>query len=221
MYERAGLLKGEKEGEVKEGSITQIPVLSMPDDDKTHPIPDLTGYITEGQIILDRVLHRKGIYPPINVLPSLSRLRDKGIGEGRTREDHPQVANQLFSSYARSKEVEELAVVLGEAALTEEDRAFMAFGDDFEKRFVQQALGENRSIEETLDLGWNLLRLIPRSELKRIRDELIDAYMPAEEPAAETAGAASGEQPTSAGGTDAAVRPDGEGARPEGGAEAQ
>jgi V/A-type H+-transporting ATPase subunit B len=178
MYERAGLLKGDKEGEVREGSITQIPVLSMPDDDKTHPIPDLTGYITEGQIILDRVLHRKGIYPPINVLPSLSRLRDKGIGEGRTREDHPQLANQLFSSYARSKEVEELAVVLGEAALTEEDRAFMALGDDFEKRFVQQALNENRSIEETLDIGWDLLKLIPRSEIKRIRDELIDRYMP-------------------------------------------
>ncbi len=179
IYERAGLLKGDKEGEVREGSITQIPIISMPDDDKTHPIPDLTGYITEGQIILDRVLHRKGIYPPINVLPSLSRLRDKGIGEGRTREDHPQLANQLFSSYARSKEVEELAVVLGEAALTEEDRAFMALGDEFEKRFVQQAINENRSIEETLDIGWDLLRLIPRSEIKRIRDELIDAYMPA------------------------------------------
>jgi V/A-type H+-transporting ATPase subunit B len=178
MYERAGLLKGEKEGEVLEGSITQIPVLSMPDDDKTHPIPDLTGYITEGQIILDRVLHRKGIYPPINVLPSLSRLRDKGIGEGRTREDHAQVANQLFSSYARSKEVEELAVVLGEAALTEADRAFMAFGEAFEGRFVQQALDENRSIADTLDLGWELLTMIPRTEIKRIRDEFVDKYLP-------------------------------------------
>ena len=181
LYERAGLLKGEKEGEVQEGSITQIPLLSMPDDDKTHPIPDLTGYITEGQIILDRVLHRKGIYPPINVLPSLSRLRDKGIGEGRTREDHAQVANQLFSSYARSKEVEELAVVLGEAALSDADRAFMAFGGDFEDRFVRPALDENRTIEETLTIGWDLLTHIPRSEIKRIRDEYIDRYLPAAE----------------------------------------
>jgi V/A-type H+-transporting ATPase subunit B len=178
IYERAGLLKGGGEGEVLEGSITQIPVLSMPDDDKTHPIPDLTGYITEGQIILDRVLHRKGVYPPINVLPSLSRLRDKGIGEERTREDHPQIANQLFSSYARSKEVEELAVVLGEAALTDADRAFMKFGDSFEDRFVRQALDENRSIEETLGLGWELLTLIPRAEIKRIKDDMIDRYMP-------------------------------------------
>ncbi|MDD3642181.1 MAG: V-type ATP synthase subunit B, partial [Candidatus Krumholzibacteria bacterium] len=178
IYERAGLLKGEKEGEVLEGSITQIPVLSMPDDDKTHPIPDLTGYITEGQIILDRVLHRKGIYPPINVLPSLSRLRDKGIGKGRTREDHPQLANQLFSSYARSKEVEELAVVLGEAALTDADRAFMKFGERFEDRFVRQALDENRAIERTLSLGWELLALIPRPEIKRIKDDMIEKYLP-------------------------------------------
>jgi V/A-type H+-transporting ATPase subunit B len=190
MYERAGLLKGEKEGEVREGSITQIPVLSMPDDDKTHPIPDLTGYITEGQIILDRVLHRKGIYPPINVLPSLSRLRDKGIGEGRTRDDHAQLANQLFSSYARSKEVEELAVVLGEAALTEADRAFMVFGDAFERRFVRQAIDENRSIEETLSIGWELLTTIPRAELKRIRDEFVERYLPKTDE--EGAGAASG-----------------------------
>ncbi|OQX85916.1 MAG: V-type ATP synthase subunit B [Candidatus Latescibacteria bacterium 4484_7] len=181
MYERAGLLKGEKEGEVKEGSITQIPVLSMPDDDKTHPIPDLTGYITEGQIILDRSLHRKGIYPPINVLPSLSRLRDKGIGKGRTREDHAELANQLFSSYARSKEVEELAVVLGEAALTDTDKAFMKFGEAFEKSFVQQALDENRTIEQTLDIGWDLLRMIPKIEIKRIRDEYIEKYLPKEE----------------------------------------
>ncbi len=178
IYERAGILKGEKEGEVLPGSITQIPVLSMPDDDKTHPIPDLTGYITEGQVILDRVLHRKGIYPPINVLPSLSRLRDKGIGEGRTREDHPQIANQLFSSYARSKEIEELAVVLGEAALTETDRAFMKMGTQFEDRFVRQALDENRTIEETLSIGWDLLTMIPRSELKRIKDDMIDKYLP-------------------------------------------
>jgi len=181
IYERAGLLKGDKEGEVLEGSITQIPVLSMPDDDKTHPIPDLTGYITEGQIILDRNLNLKGVYPPINVLPSLSRLRDKGIGEGRTREDHAELANQLFSSYARSKEVEELAVVLGEAALSEVDKAFMAFGEVFENRFVNQAIDENRTIEETLDLGWELLGMIPRNEIKRIRDEYIDKYMPAEQ----------------------------------------
>jgi V/A-type H+-transporting ATPase subunit B len=178
MYERAGLLKGEKEGEVLEGSITQIPVLSMPDDDKTHPIPDLTGYITEGQIILDRNLHRKGIYPPINVLPSLSRLRDKGIGEGRTRADHAQVANQLFSSYARSREVEELAVVLGEAALSEADKAFMTFGESFERDFVQQGLDENRTIERTLSISWDLLTMIPRSEIKRIKDEFIDQYLP-------------------------------------------
>lgn len=178
MYERAGLLKGEKEGEVLEGSITQIPVLSMPDDDKTHPIPDLTGYITEGQIILDRTLHRKGIYPPINVLPSLSRLRDKGIGEGRTRADHAQVANQLFSSYARSREVEELAVVLGEAALSEADKAFMTFGESFERDFVQQGLDENRTIERTLSISWDLLTMIPRSEIKRIKDEFIDQYLP-------------------------------------------
>ncbi|MBN1163039.1 MAG: V-type ATP synthase subunit B, partial [Candidatus Krumholzibacteriota bacterium] len=196
IYERAGLLKGEKEGEVLEGSITQIPVLSMPDDDKTHPIPDLTGYITEGQIILDRVLHRKGIYPPINVLPSLSRLRDKGIGEGRTREDHAQVANQLFSSYARSKEVEELAVVLGEAALTDTDRAFMAFGESFEDRFVRQALDENRDITETLTLGWELLGAIPRSEIKRIRDEFIDRYLPGpDEASAKAAEPAEGSGP--------------------------
>ena len=150
----------------------------MPDDDKTHPIPDLTGYITEGQIILDRSLHRKGIYPPIDVLPSLSRLRDKGVGEGRTREDHGQVANQLFSSYARSKEVEELAVVLGEAALTDTDRSYMAFGEKFEDRFVRQALDENRTIEETLGVGWDLLGGIPKPELKRISDELIEKYLP-------------------------------------------
>ncbi|MBN2070853.1 MAG: V-type ATP synthase subunit B [Candidatus Krumholzibacteriota bacterium] len=178
IYERAGLLKGDKEGEVREGSITQIPVLSMPDDDKTHPIPDLTGYITEGQIILDRSLHRKGIYPPVNVLPSLSRLRDKGIGKGRTREDHSNLANQLFSSYAKSKEVEELAVVLGEAALTDTDRAYMAFGQEFEDRFVRQALDENRTITETLSIGWDLLAKIPRSEIKRISDEYIDRYLP-------------------------------------------
>ena len=195
IYERAGLLKGEKEGEVLEGSITQIPVLSMPDDDKTHPIPDLTGYITEGQIILDRNLHRKGIYPPINVLPSLSRLRDKGIGEGRTRGDHAQVANQLFSSYARSKEAEELAVVLGEAALSASDKAFLSFGEAFEGRFVQQGLDENRGIEQTLGIGWDLLTMIPRTELKRIKDEYIEQYLPARKDAPVTADGRGGEEP--------------------------
>lgn len=195
IYERAGLLKGEKEGEVLPGSITQIPVLSMPDDDKTHPIPDLTGYITEGQVILDRVLHRKGIYPPINVLPSLSRLRDKGIGEGRTRDDHPQIANQLFSSYARSKEIEELAVVLGEAALTDTDRAFMKMGEKFEDRFVRQALDENRTIEETLSIGWDLLTMIPRTELKRIKDDMIEKYLPVKADDDEAPAAAAGDAP--------------------------
>ena len=195
IYERAGLLKGEKEGEVLEGSITQIPVLSMPDDDKTHPIPDLTGYITEGQIILDRNLHRKGIYPPINVLPSLSRLRDKGIGEGRTRGDHAQVANQLFSSYARSKEAEELAVVLGEAALSASDKAFLSFGEAFEGRFVQQGLDENRGIEQTLGIGWDLLTMIPRTELKRIKDEYIEQYLPARKDAPVAADGRGGGEP--------------------------
>ena len=195
IYERAGLLKGEKEGEVLEGSITQIPVLSMPDDDKTHPIPDLTGYITEGHIILDRNLHRKGIYPPINVLPSLSRLRDKGIGEGRTRGDHAQVANQLFSSYARSKEAEELAVVLGEAALSASDKAFLSFGEAFEGRFVQQGLDENRGIEQTLGIGWDLLTMIPRTELKRIKDEYIEQYLPARKDAPVAADGRGGGKP--------------------------
>ncbi len=174
IYERAGRLKKSS------GSITQIPVVSMPEDDKTHPIPDLTGYITEGQIILDRVLHRKGIYPPINVLPSLSRLRDKGIGRGKTREDHADVSNQLFAAYARGKEVQELAVILGEAALTVEDKAYFKFADAFEDRFVRQGGEENRSIEETIAIGWDLLTMLPRSELKRIRQEYIDKYYPKE-----------------------------------------
>jgi len=174
IYERAGRLKASS------GSITQIPVISMPEDDKTHPIPDLTGYITEGQIILERPLHRKGIYPPINVLPSLSRLRDKGIGEGKTRKDHADVSNQLFAAYARGKEVQELAVILGEAALSEIDKAFFKFADEFEDRFVRQAQDENRTIEETIELGWQLLTLLPKSELKRIRQEYIDEYYPEE-----------------------------------------
>ncbi len=172
IYERAGRLKNSS------GSITQIPVISMPEDDKTHPIPDLTGYITEGQIILDRPLHRKGVYPPINVLPSLSRLRDKGIGDGKTREDHADVSNQLFAAYARGKEVQELAVILGEAALSEADKAFFKFADMFEDKFVRQGQDENRTIEETIDLGWRLLSLLPKAELKRIRQEYIDKYYP-------------------------------------------
>jgi len=171
LYERAGRLKG------KNGSITQIPVVSMPDDDKTHPIPDLTGYITEGQIILDRGLHRKGIYPPVNVLPSLSRLRDKGIGEGRTREDHANLANQLFAAYARGKEAQELAVILGEGALSPEDKAFFKFADVFEDSYVRQGGDENRTIEETLTLGWKLLEILPMSELKRVKPAQIEKYL--------------------------------------------
>ncbi|MBU1669717.1 MAG: V-type ATP synthase subunit B [Actinobacteria bacterium] len=171
LYERAGRIIGEK------GSITQIPILSMPEDDKTHPIPDLTGYITEGQIILSRDLHRKGVYPPIDVLPSLSRLKEKGIGEGRTREDHSNLSNQLFSAYARGKEAKELAVILGEAALTEEDKLFAAFSGEFEDRFIRQGEQENRTIEDTLALGWELLKMLPRGALKRVRQEQIQKYM--------------------------------------------
>ena len=171
IYERAGRIKGE------EGSITQIPILSMPEDDKTHPIPDLTGYITEGQIILGRELHRRGIYPPIDVLPSLSRLKEKGIGEGKTRDDHSDLSNQLFSAYARGKEAKELAVILGEAALTEEDKLFAAFSDEFEDRFVRQGEFENRTIEETLNLGWEILKILPRAALKRVKEEQIKKYM--------------------------------------------
>lgn len=171
MYERAG----RKEG--SEGSITMIPILTMPEDDKTHPIPDLTGYITEGQIILSRDLYRKGVLPPVDVLPSLSRLKDKGIGAGKTREDHAGTMNQLFSCYARGKEAKELMVVLGEAALTPTDRLYAKFADEFERRYVNQGFDENRTIEETLDLGWELLSIFPRSELKRIKPELIDRYM--------------------------------------------
>lgn len=171
IYERAGRIKGE------EGSITQIPILSMPEDDKTHPIPDLTGYITEGQIILGRELHRRGIYPPIDVLPSLSRLKEKGIGAGKTRGDHSDLSNQLFSAYARGKEAKELAVILGEAALTDEDKLFASFSDQFEDRFVRQGEFENRTIEETLDLGWEILRILPRAALKRVKEEQIKKYM--------------------------------------------
>lgn len=170
MYERAGRQRG------KEGSITMIPILTMPEDDKTHPIPDLTGYITEGQIILSRELYRKGIQPPIDVLPSLSRLKDKGIGEGKTRKDHSNTMNQLFAAYSRGKDAKELMTILGEAALTDMDLLYAKFADEFEKKYVSQGYNNNRDIEETLDIGWELLRILPRSELKRISDELLDQY---------------------------------------------
>ena len=170
LYERAGRLKG------KDGSITLIPILTMPEDDKTHPIPDLTGYITEGQIILSRELYRKGVTPPIDVLPSLSRLKDKGIGEGRTRKDHAATMNQLFAAYARGKDAKELMVILGEAALTDIDKKYAEFADRFENEYVSQGYSTNRTIEETLNIGWKLLSILPRSELKRINDELLDKY---------------------------------------------
>ncbi len=170
IYERAGMLKDKK------GSITLIPILTMPEDDKTHPIPDLTGYITEGQIILSRELFRKGITPPVDVLPSLSRLKDKGIGKGKTREDHSDVMNQLFSAYARGKSAKELAVILGESALTDMDKIYAQFSDAFEEEYISQGYETDRSIEETLDFGWKLLSILPRSELKRISDELLDKY---------------------------------------------
>ncbi len=171
LYERAGRIKG------KEGSITQIPILTMPEDDKTHPIPDLTGYITEGQIILSRELYKKGIMPPIDVLPSLSRLKDKGIGKDKTREDHADTMNQLFSGYAQGKQAKELAVILGESALSDTDKAYAKFADAFEKEYVAQGFETNRSIEETLNLGWKLLKILPRTELKRIRDEYLEKYL--------------------------------------------
>ncbi|TET23654.1 MAG: V-type ATP synthase subunit B [Candidatus Aminicenantes bacterium] len=174
IYERAGRIKGKK------GSITLIPILTMPEDDKTHPIADLTGYITEGQIMLSREIHRKGIYPPIDVLPSLSRLKDKGIGAGKTREDHADVLNQLFACYARGKEARELALILGEAALTDIDKLYLEFADLFENEFVRQGEFESRSIIDTIDLGWRLLRTIPRAELKRIRPEYLEKYYPEE-----------------------------------------
>ena len=171
MYERAGRKKG------FDGSITMIPILTMPEEDKTHPIPDLTGYITEGQIILSRELYRKGLKPPIDVLPSLSRLKDKGIGAGKTREDHADTMNQLFAAYARGKECLELVTILGEAALTEVDLMYAKFSQAFEKEYVSQGYDTDRSIEETLDLGWKLLKMLPKSELKRIKDEYIEKYL--------------------------------------------
>ena len=170
LYERAGRQKG------KNGSITMIPILTMPEDDKTHPIPDLTGYITEGQIILSRELYRKGVTPPIDVLPSLSRLKDKGIGEGKTRADHANTMNQLFAAYARGKEAKELMTVLGEAALTDMDKLYAQFAEEFERKYVSQGYNTNRDIEETLEIGWKLLSILPRSELKRIKDAFLDEY---------------------------------------------
>ena len=172
LYERAGRIVG------KNGSITQIPILTMPEDDKTHPIPDLTGYITEGQIILSRDLYHRGVFPPIDVLPSLSRLKDKGIGKDKTREDHSQTMNQLFSAYARGKEAKELSVILGEAALSDVDKLYAKFADAFEKEYVSQGFDTDRDIEETLNIGWKLLTILPKSELKRISLEFIDKYLP-------------------------------------------
>lgn len=176
LYERAGRQKG------KDGSITMIPILTMPEDDKTHPIPDLTGYITEGQIILSRDLYHKGVTPPIDVLPSLSRLKDKGIGEGKTRADHSNTMNQLFAAYARGKDARELMVILGEAALSDTDLLYAKFADAFEKEYVSQGYTTDRTIEETLEIGWKLLGILPRSELKRIDDKYLDQYyVPAEQ----------------------------------------
>ncbi|MDR1721606.1 MAG: ATP synthase subunit B [Methanobrevibacter sp.] len=172
IYERAGRIRG------KSGSITQMPILVMPQDDITHPIPDLTGYITEGQIVLSRELHRKGIYPPVDVLPSLSRLMSGGIGDERTREDHSGVSDQLYSAYAEGRNLRDLVAVVGEEALTERDQSFLRFADEFEKQFITQSKDEDRTIEETLDLGWKLLSVLPKSELKRVKEEHIPKYLP-------------------------------------------
>ena len=172
LYERAGRLDG------VEGSVTQIPILTMPEDDITHPIPDLTGYITEGQIILSRELYNQGLQPPVNVLPSLSRLKDDGIGEGKTREDHAATMNQMFAAYAEGIEAKELSVGLGEAALTENDKKYVEFTNRFENEYVDQGNYTNRTIEESLELGWELLSILPREDLTRIRDEMLDKYLP-------------------------------------------
>ena len=171
LYERAGRLVGKK------GSVTQIPILSMPEDDITHPIPDLTGYITEGQIILSRELDGMGMKPPINVLPSLSRLKDKGTGEGKTRKDHAPTMNQLFAAYAKGKEAKELAVILGESALSKTDKLYVEFTNRFEQEYINQGFYNNRTIQESLDLGWELLSILPKSELKRIKDDMIEEFM--------------------------------------------
>lgn len=175
MYERAGRIKG------KEGSITQIPILTMPEDDKTHPIPDLTGYITEGQIILSRDLYKKGVVPPVDVLPSLSRLKDKGVGAGKTREDHADTMNQLFAAYATGKDAKELAAILGDSALSVTDKLYAKFAEEFEKKYVSQGFNTNRDILDTLNLGWELMSILPKSELKRIKDKYIEAYYPKKE----------------------------------------
>lgn len=175
LYERAGRIRGCK------GSITQIPILTMPEDDKTHPIPDLTGYITEGQIILSRDLYKKGINPPVDVLPSLSRLKDKGIGKGKTREDHADTMNQLFAAYARGNECKELSAILGEAALSDTDKLYAEFAAEFERLYVNQGFGTDRTIEQTLNIGWKLLKILPKSELKRIKSEYIEKYLDAED----------------------------------------
>ncbi len=179
LYERAGRVRGRK------GSITQIPILTMPEDDITHPIPDLTGYITEGQIILARNLYKRGLEPPINVVPSLSRLKDKGIGKGKTREDHADTMNQIYAAYTAGIEARELATILGESALSDADIAFAKFAEAFDKRYVNQGYNNNRSIIDTLDLGWELLKIVPRTELKRIRDEYLDKYLPLDDKGAE------------------------------------
>ena len=171
IYERAGKIKGKK------GSVTQIPILTMPEDDKTHPIPDLTGYITEGQIMLSRDLHRRGIYPAIDVLPCLSRLAQK-VQSKVTREDHAGVFNQLYAAYARGKEAKELAVILGEAALSDADKKFAQFADEFEMKFIQQGRDEDRSLEESLDIGWKLMTILPQDELKKVKEEHIAKYLP-------------------------------------------
>ncbi|MBU2259167.1 V-type ATP synthase subunit B, partial [Patescibacteria group bacterium] len=171
IYERAGRIRG------RNGSITQIPILSMPEDDVTHPIPDLTGYITEGQILLDRGLHQKGIFPPIIPMGSLSRLKPKAQGEGKTREDHSNMDAQLTAAYARGVEVRELAVILGESSLNDTDKAFLKFAERFEKEFIQQGEMENRSIFKSLEIGWDLLTELPRGELKRVKDEYVEKYM--------------------------------------------
>lgn len=175
LYERAGRIRG------KEGSVTQIPILTMPEDDKTHPIPDLTGYITEGQIILSRELYKRGINPPIDVLPSLSRLKDKGTGEGKTREDHAPTMNQLFAAYAQGKEAKELAVILGESALSYVDKKYAKFAEAFEQEYINQGFDMNRDIFETLELGWKLLTILPKTELKRIKEDLLEKYLPTAE----------------------------------------
>ena len=181
MYERAGRING------KDGSITQMPILVMPQDDITHPIPDLTGYITEGQIVLDRELDRTGIYPPVNVLPSLSRLMSGGIGGDRTREDHSGVSDQLYAAYAEGRDLRDLTAVVGEEALTENDLKYLRFADAFEDQFIRQSLDEDRSIQETLDLGWKLLSILPKTELKRVKDEFVEKYLPSEDAEEETA----------------------------------